>query len=245
MRRDEGPRSLEALAVEPERQAAVLLLLEQLVRAPVPDLHSPGAVLALRDLALECSVLERMVFDVDREVLLAGLERHAFGHSPAGQCAVALEAQVVVERSRLVALDDEDRRPVPFLATSRCLTQGLTLGLTPGHGRFGLRRLSRGPFATIVTKTVRRGHRNRLSNRKTASSCAFEGLDGSGISLWRLWIAALCARTAQSFAKLAHAWIPIRRNFALRSRRRTSGGVPSTSESASSSDSPSRRAASS
>ena len=62
-----------------------------------------------------------MVFDVDREVLLAGLERHAFRHSPARECAVALEAQVVVERPRLMALDDEDRRPsgasdAPFAA---------------------------------------------------------------------------------------------------------------------------------
>ena len=131
MRRDESPGSLEALAVEPERQAAVLLLLEQLVRAAVPDLHGPRAVLPLRDLALERPVLERMVFDVDREVLLAGLERHAFRHRPARECAVALEAKVVVERPRLVALDDEDRPLLALSAVSRCQTQCLTLGLTP------------------------------------------------------------------------------------------------------------------
>ncbi len=87
-----------------------LLLLDQLVRAAVPDLDGPGAVLALGDLALEGRVLERMVFDVNSEVLLAGLERHAFRHGPARERAVALEAKVVVERPRLVTLDDEDRR---------------------------------------------------------------------------------------------------------------------------------------
>ena len=141
MRGDEGPRSLEALAVEPEGQAAVLFLLEQLVRSAVPDLHGPRAVLPLWDLALERSVLERVVFDVDREVLLAGLERHAFRHRPARQCAIAFEAQVVVKCPRLVALDDEDRPLPDLLSPLRSLA--VRLG-----------RLSRSSFAPIVTKLV-------------------------------------------------------------------------------------------
>src|SRR5205814_6207582 len=90
-------------------QPAVFLLLHELVGAVVPDLDGAGAVLPLRDLALEARVLERMVLDVDGEMLLARLERHALRHRPARERAVALEAEVVVEAPRVVALDDEDR----------------------------------------------------------------------------------------------------------------------------------------
>ena len=83
MRRHERPASLQPLAVQPNGQPAVLLLLEELVRAAVPDLDRARAVLALRDLALELRVLERVVLDVDGEVLLARLERHALRHRPA------------------------------------------------------------------------------------------------------------------------------------------------------------------
>src|SRR5207248_3221544 len=61
------------------------------------------------DLALEAPVLERMVLDVDGEVLLARLERNALRHRPRGEDAVALEAEVVVKPPRVVPLHDEDR----------------------------------------------------------------------------------------------------------------------------------------
>src|SRR6185503_17726417 len=79
LRRDERVGAVETLAVQTDREAAVLLLLDELVGALVPDLHRAGAVLPLRDLALEGRVLERMVLDVDRKMLLPGLERRAFG----------------------------------------------------------------------------------------------------------------------------------------------------------------------
>jgi len=54
-----------------------------------------------------------MVLDVDRQMLGAGLERHALRNRPALQHAVALEPEVVVEPTRVVALNDEDRLPTP------------------------------------------------------------------------------------------------------------------------------------
>jgi hypothetical protein len=50
-----------------------------------------------------------VVLDVDGEVLLARLERDALRHGPARERAVPLEAEVVVQPARVVALDDEDR----------------------------------------------------------------------------------------------------------------------------------------
>ena len=132
VRRHERPRSLETLAVQPHGEAAVALLLEELVRAAVPDLDRARAVVPLRDLALEAPVLERMVLDVDREVLLAGLERDAFRHRPRGEDAVALEPEVVVQPPRVVPLNDEDRRPA-----------------SGGAVAFGLRRASPAWPATL------------------------------------------------------------------------------------------------
>ena len=55
------------------------------------------------------AVVERVVLDVHGQVALARLERDALRHGPARERAVALEAEVVVEPPRVVALDDEDR----------------------------------------------------------------------------------------------------------------------------------------
>jgi hypothetical protein len=95
--------------VQPDRETAVALLLHELVRAVVPDLDRAGAVLALRDHTFECRVLEWVIFDVHRQRALPGLQRNALRHGPARKCTVALEPEVVVEPTGVVALDDEDR----------------------------------------------------------------------------------------------------------------------------------------
>src|SRR6185503_4745001 len=83
VRRHERPDALRSLPVEPEREAAVALLLEELVRPAVPDLDGAGAVLTLRDLALERAVVERVIFDMHREMPLACAKWQALGHGPA------------------------------------------------------------------------------------------------------------------------------------------------------------------
>ena len=118
MGRDERVGALEPLAVQPDRETAVGLLLDELVGARVPDLDRAGAVLAFRDLAVERRVLERMVLDVDGEMLLAGLERDALRDRPARERAVPLETEVVVQPAGIVTLDDEDRL-LPTLARRR------------------------------------------------------------------------------------------------------------------------------
>ena len=112
LRRDERPQPLEPLAVQAHGQPAVLFssTSSYVPRSQISTV--PGAVLALRDLALEGRVVERVVLDVDGERALARLERHALRHRPARERAVALEPEVVVEPPRVVPLDDEDR-PLP------------------------------------------------------------------------------------------------------------------------------------
>ena len=69
--------------MQPDGEPTVVLLLEELVRAVVPDLDRAGSVLARRDLSREGRVLERVILDVHGEVLFAGLERHALRYRPA------------------------------------------------------------------------------------------------------------------------------------------------------------------
>src|SRR5439155_10147025 len=82
-RGNERPGPVEPLALQPNGETAVLLLVQQLVRTSIPDLDRPRAVLPLRDLALEGRVVERMILDVDGEMLLPGLEGNALRHRPA------------------------------------------------------------------------------------------------------------------------------------------------------------------
>ena len=105
--------------MQAHREAAVALLLDQLVVALVPDLDRAAAVLAGRDLALERRVGERMVLDVDGQVALALAQRDALGHGPALQGAAALDAEVVVQPAGVVALDDEDRLGAAALVRER------------------------------------------------------------------------------------------------------------------------------
>ena len=119
--------------MQPYGEPAVFLLLDELVRAPVPDLHSAGAVVSLGDLAFEVRVVERVILDVHREHALARLERDALRHRPRRQGAVELEPEVVVEPAGVVPLDDEDRCP-------RSLTRPRT-----GKGLRGLGWISLAP----------------------------------------------------------------------------------------------------
>jgi len=107
VRWDQRPHALEALAVQPDSQAAITLLLEQVVRPSVPDLDRPGAVLARRDLTLEVAVLEWVILDVDREMTFTSAERNALRNGPAGERALSLEPEVVMKTARVVSLDHE------------------------------------------------------------------------------------------------------------------------------------------
>ena len=103
------------------------------VCAAIPDLDRAGPVLPGRDLALEVRVVERVVLDVDGEMPFALLERHALRHGPAGERAVALEPEVVVEPPGGMALHDE--------------AQGRALPASPSPERLG--RLARIPLLPV------------------------------------------------------------------------------------------------
>jgi len=107
MGRNQRPDTVESPSVEPDGQTSIPLLLEELLRAAIPDLDRTGPVLAGRDRPFEVRVLERVILDVYGKMTLAAAKRNSFRHCPARQGAVSLEPKVVVKPSRRVALDDE------------------------------------------------------------------------------------------------------------------------------------------
>jgi len=107
---DQGPFSLQPFAVQdhldlalPEGRIEVGLL--RLPGSAVPHLHRAGAVVAGGDGALEGSVIERVVLDLDGEAFDEGVAGRGLGHGPGLEHAVDLDAEVVVEARRGVALD--------------------------------------------------------------------------------------------------------------------------------------------
>ena len=203
LRRHERPHALEALPLETNGQAAVALLLQEVVGARVPDLDGSCSVLARRDLARERRVLQRVVLDVDGEMALPGLERHALRHGPARQGAVALQAEVVVEASRIVALHDEDR----FRGRSGALAERLgrgpfrPLALVLPKARHGysmpVRRIFTrqvwsvrgGVSRGILFDSPTGGLADTGAGLRTGPLPLGKGSQDTGITLWTLWIA--------------------------------------------------------
>jgi len=122
-RLEERVPALNALPVEGDDHLVRLPFVE-LVRARVPDPHLAGAVLSLRDVALELQVLDRMVLGAHCLAVLLGILRDAVGDRPRGGRAVVLEPQVPVKARRVVFLDYEAK----LIAAVGCLAGRLRRG---------------------------------------------------------------------------------------------------------------------
>ena len=70
-----------------------------------------AAVLPSRNDALEPAIFERVVLDMDRQALLAGIEARPFRHRPALQHPVELEPEIIMQPARGMLLDDKGQRP--------------------------------------------------------------------------------------------------------------------------------------
>ena len=104
------PAAAQLFALEREIEMALGIALMRIAlghpAAAIPDHHRAAAVLALRNGALECIVFDGVVLDMDGEALFAGVEARPPGHRPALHDAVEFQAQIVVQPSRVMFLDD-------------------------------------------------------------------------------------------------------------------------------------------
>ncbi len=88
---DQHPAAVQLVAVQREFQIALLVSPLRILGFPiaaVPELHRTAAILPLRNGAFEITVIQRMVFDFDRESLVVRIERGAPGHCPGLEDAV-------------------------------------------------------------------------------------------------------------------------------------------------------------
>ena len=108
---DEMPAARELCALEPEIETALLQSAHRVAvgfpAAAVPDDDLAAAVLALRDPSLEVGVVERMVLDMHREPLVARHEARTPGDRPTRERVADLQAEVVMQPTRRMLLDDE------------------------------------------------------------------------------------------------------------------------------------------
>ena len=110
---NEHEASVQPLAVQHELEVALLhrlfrrLAALRLPVAPIPEHDRAATILALRDRAFEITIVERVVLDLDREPLVARIERRPLGYRPGFEHAVEFEAEIVMEPGGIVLLDDE------------------------------------------------------------------------------------------------------------------------------------------
>ena len=83
----EVPAAVQFFAIEVEHEVplgvALVRIALRVPRATVPDHHRAAAVLAVRNRAFEGVVFDRVIFNVDREPLVGGVEARPAGDRPA------------------------------------------------------------------------------------------------------------------------------------------------------------------
>ena len=117
------PVAVQLLAVKLEVQMSLGVTLVRVVvwrpRPAIPDCDRAAAVFAGRDGAFERVVFDRMVFDMDRKPLLAGVETGAARHCPAFHHPVQFKPQVVVQSTGSMLLNHVKVAATSSLAAPR------------------------------------------------------------------------------------------------------------------------------
>src|SRR5216683_4614925 len=158
---EEHVPALHSPSMQHDHHLAIRPLLG-LVRAAVPDLHGATAVLALWDLTREVDVVQRVVLDVDGEVVLLGVRRDSSGHGPRDKYPILLEPEIPVQAARGMLLHHEPRRLGDFLwhlgAGFWCFLEiplGFVLGELFRHTkRLGHRGFDLGPVVVIAPEAA-------------------------------------------------------------------------------------------
>src|SRR5215471_6954542 len=107
------PAALEPLSVEREFQLALAQGFGRRQRtldvpvAAIPQLHCATTVLSLGDISFEIPVVERVILHLDREALVVWIEGWAFCHRPGLKDAVEFEAQIVMQATGSMFLNNE------------------------------------------------------------------------------------------------------------------------------------------
>src|SRR5437588_7769842 len=136
------------------------LLAVDVIRALIPDHHCPAAVLAFWNYPFKVFVVDRVIFDFDREMFLAFLPRQTFRQRPGFQNALHLQSEIVMQPARVVFMDHKAR------CTANLFRQWLAT--------FGLGRLGKIAFRLVFLQT-----HSVQSNRGSGRKKSLEGSTSS------------------------------------------------------------------
>src|SRR5262249_41914126 len=147
---DQHPTAVQALPFELEPESPLPQHIERstlafrLPETPIPQLHRAATVLPLGDGALEVSIIEWVVLDLDREAFHLRVEGRCPGDRPGLEHSIELEPQVIMQTAGGVLLDHEAQmiggRDLTLAAWFSGLAE-VPLGLisresSSGHGSF-------------------------------------------------------------------------------------------------------------
>src|SRR6266702_886343 len=150
----EHPAAVQLVAVQRELEVTLLEAAFGIIGFPsaaVPQHHRAAAILAFWNRAFEIAIVERMVLDLDRQPLVAWIERRPLRHRPGLEDAVEFEPEIVMQTGRIMLLDDKApllrRRHPSFAGGLRRLFEIAFLSIggelsQHDRTRFCLRRLS-------------------------------------------------------------------------------------------------------
>ena len=82
-------------------------VVQRLPLAAIPKQHGAAAVFTLGNHSLERSVIDRVILDLDRQPLIAGIEARSFGDGPTFEHVAQLQPEVVMEVRGGVFLNDK------------------------------------------------------------------------------------------------------------------------------------------
>ena len=121
MHAHEVPIAAEFLTAEREFEVPLGIAFARIAfRNPmtaIPHDHRSGPILILRNHPFEITVFERMIFDMNREALIAGNETRTLGNRPTLQDAVEFEPKIIMQPAGSMLLHDETQ--ISGLAVSR------------------------------------------------------------------------------------------------------------------------------
>src|SRR5258708_3430284 len=75
--------------------------------AAIPKLHGAATILALRNGAFEIAIIERVIFHLHREALVARIERRPLRDRPGFEDAVELQPEIIMQACRIMLLNHE------------------------------------------------------------------------------------------------------------------------------------------
>ena len=150
---NQDPSAAQALTEKVEFEFAAVegvlrrLTPDRLPIAAIPELDRAAAIFALRDRAFKITVIERMVFDLDRKATIMWVDRWAARHRPGFEDPVEFEPQIIVKPPSGMLLHNKAQ---PLRGSDSGLSARL-LGLAEIAfgavlGELGFRHFSRTPW---------------------------------------------------------------------------------------------------